>query len=85
MVIDGGLLEHFLDGINFFHSVTDVEEVKHELANGSTVKSMHKDNVLADTGNMIFVLITVYFIPILQINLLFRSNLDEYGITSLIF
>lgn len=84
MIYDSAASERVAAGIKLFHSVTDVEKVEVELANGSTVKSRRQGKVLVDTGILILVLRTVYFIPTLWLNLLSCSSLDEYGITTTI-
>lgn len=85
MVIDSSASEHVVADINLFHSITDVEDLKVELASGYTVRSRHKSKVLVYTGTVTLVLSTVCFLSILQVNLSPCTRLDKYNIATAIF
>lgn len=61
-----------------------MDEVEVELANGSTVISNPKGEVVIDTGKKEVTSGTVVYILFLQLNILSCSVLDEHGITAVI-
>lgn len=80
IIIDSGSSEDVINNPVLFHTKEGPSKLEIEFANGVKASASEKGNIHVKIGSSLLILSNVYFIPGLELNLIFCARLDDHGI-----
>lgn len=81
-MVYSGVIEHTVNNIDYFENVSTLEHVKLTVTDRATAVVTHVGEVLVHVGEQRIRLRTVYYVPSLNLNILYCLRLDDRGIST---
>lgn len=84
MTVHNGANEHAVNDLSYFEEVEKIDTLQLTVAEVSKTPATHKGEVLVKFSDQLTLLRDVYLVPLLHLDMMSCSKLDERGISTTI-